>query len=266
MRFGVFEIDLNAGELRKNGAKVKLDGQPFQILVMLAEHSGEVVKREELYAALWPTDPPDDLDHGLNNSIMKLRDVLGDSSETPRFVETLPRRGYRFGAHVEIVSACQQAAATDAHKNDRTKALGEIRQSLLMANSVSDLRKLHIRLETVLEQCREHPALHEALELLYEIRNALENTAVDPSVGGMATARMAMATISPQTAACVFDDESAVSRYCGFGSWVTLGNVVGQTIVVDHTVEQRNGREIVRIISARKATPAERRIYAQKGS
>jgi DNA-binding winged helix-turn-helix (wHTH) protein/uncharacterized DUF497 family protein len=264
MRFGVFEIDLNAGELRKNGVKMKLDGQPFQILVMLAERSEEVVKRKELYAALWPTDPPDDLDHGLNNSVMKLRDVLGDSSETPSFIETLPRRGYRFRAHVEITSACQQGATTDDQKNDHTEALGEIRQSLLMANSVSDLRKLHIRLETALDQYREHPALNEALELLYEIRSALENETVSSSLGGIATARVAK--ISPQTAACVFDDEASLTRYCGFGSWVTLGNVIGQTIVVDHTVEQRNGREIVRIISSRKATPAERRIYEQKRS
>ena len=93
--FGIFEVDLQAGELRKAGLKLKLTGQPFQVLAILLEHPGEVVTREELQKRLWP-DTFVDIDHNLNAAINKIREVLGDSAENPQFVETLPRRGYRF--------------------------------------------------------------------------------------------------------------------------------------------------------------------------
>ena len=100
IRFGTFEVDLPAGELRKSGVKLKLTGQPFQVLAILLERPGEVVTREELQKRLWP-DTFVDVDHNLNTAINKIREVLGDSAESPRFVETLPRRGYRFVAPVE---------------------------------------------------------------------------------------------------------------------------------------------------------------------
>jgi len=99
LRFGAFEADLRAGELRKHGLKIKLQEQPFQILAMLLERLGEVVTREELRQRLWPTDVFVDFDQGLN-AIKKLRLALGDSAENPRFVETLARHGYRFIAPV----------------------------------------------------------------------------------------------------------------------------------------------------------------------
>ena len=101
-RFGSFEMDLRAGELRKRGVRIRLQAQPFQILGMLIERPGEVVTREELRRALWPGDTFVDFDHGLNNAINRLRETLGDSAENPRFLETLPRRGYRFIVPVEI--------------------------------------------------------------------------------------------------------------------------------------------------------------------
>src|SRR5712672_2635096 len=101
VRFGIFEVDLNALELRKNGLRLKLSEQPFQILVMLLERPGEIVTRDELRNRLWSGDTFVDFDHGLNNAVMRLREVLGDSSESPRFVETVPRRGYRFISQVE---------------------------------------------------------------------------------------------------------------------------------------------------------------------
>lgn len=101
VRFGVFEADLEAGELRKHGLRLKLPEQPFQILSMLLARPGEIVSREELRERLWPSDTFVDFDHGLNNAVMRLREVLGDSSDHPRFIETLPRRGYRFIAPVE---------------------------------------------------------------------------------------------------------------------------------------------------------------------
>jgi TolB-like protein/DNA-binding winged helix-turn-helix (wHTH) protein/Tfp pilus assembly protein PilF len=96
VHFGVFEVDLRSGELRKQGVKIKLHHQPFQVLTMLLEHPGEVVTREELKSKLWPFDTFVDFDVGLNSAVKKLRDALGDSAEIPRYVETLPRRGYRF--------------------------------------------------------------------------------------------------------------------------------------------------------------------------
>jgi DNA-binding winged helix-turn-helix (wHTH) protein/Tol biopolymer transport system component len=99
-RFGVFELDLRAGELRRQGLRVKLQEQPFQVLAQLLEKPGEVVTREELRNRLWPADTFVDFDHSLNAAIRRLRDALGDSAENPRFVETMARRGYRFLAPV----------------------------------------------------------------------------------------------------------------------------------------------------------------------
>ena len=96
LRFGSFEANVRAGELRKRGLKVKLQDQPFQILVMLLERPGELVTRQEIHQKLWPADTFVGFDHGLNNAINRLREALGDSAETPRFIETLPRKGYRF--------------------------------------------------------------------------------------------------------------------------------------------------------------------------
>ncbi len=100
VRFGTFEVDLPAGEVRKGGVKLKLTGQPFQVLAILLERPGEVVTREKLQKRLWP-DTFVDVDHNLNTAINKIREVLGDSAESPRFVETLPRRGYRFIGELE---------------------------------------------------------------------------------------------------------------------------------------------------------------------
>lgn len=102
-RFGVFELDLHAGELRRGGIKVKLQEQPFQVLSLLLERPGEVVTREELRDRLWHADTFVDFDHGLNAAIKRLRNTLGDSADNPTFVETVARRGYRFLAPVTTV-------------------------------------------------------------------------------------------------------------------------------------------------------------------
>ena len=101
VRFGVFEADLAVGELRKSGRRVHMQEQPFQILALLLERPGEVVTREEVRQKLWPADTFVDFDHGLNTAIKKVRDALGDSATSPRYVETIARRGYRFLAPVE---------------------------------------------------------------------------------------------------------------------------------------------------------------------
>ena len=105
LRFGAYEFDLRAGELRKHGMRIKLQEQPCQILAILLEHRGEMVTREELQSRLWPSNTFVDFDHSLNTAVMRLREALSDSSENPRFIETLPRRGYRFVAPVEEKSA-----------------------------------------------------------------------------------------------------------------------------------------------------------------
>ncbi len=100
-RFGVFELDLSTGELRKSGVKLRLQGQPIQVLTVLLERAGDIVTREELRQKLWPADTFVDFDHSLNTAINKVREALGDSASSPRFVETLARRGYRFIAPVQ---------------------------------------------------------------------------------------------------------------------------------------------------------------------
>jgi Tol biopolymer transport system component/DNA-binding winged helix-turn-helix (wHTH) protein len=102
LRFGLFEVNLRSGELRKNGIELKLQQQPFQVLVKFLSHPGEVVTREELRKELWAQDTFVDFDHGLNAAIARLRHVLGDDPENPRFIETIPRRGYRFLADVNL--------------------------------------------------------------------------------------------------------------------------------------------------------------------
>ena len=109
LRFAAFEVDLRAGQLRKHGLRIRLQDQPFQILAMLLDRPGDVVTREELRQRLWPVDTFVDFDHSLNTAINKLREALSDSAENPRYIETLPRRGYRFLAAIE--AAHQEAAS-----------------------------------------------------------------------------------------------------------------------------------------------------------
>src|SRR5438128_12401542 len=104
LRFGVFELDPQAGELRKKGMKIRLQGQPVEILAMLLQRPGETITREELQKKLWPADTFVDFEQGLNNAMKRLRAALDDSAESPRFVETLPRHGYRFIAAVDGVA------------------------------------------------------------------------------------------------------------------------------------------------------------------
>src|ERR1700691_1097980 len=109
-RFGVFEANPDTGELTKLGKLLPLQGQPFQLLAMLLEKPGVLVTREELRTRLWPQTVVD-FDHGLNKAISKVRDILGDSAENPRFIQTVARRGYRFLADVTVVNTGEVAAA-----------------------------------------------------------------------------------------------------------------------------------------------------------
>jgi DNA-binding winged helix-turn-helix (wHTH) protein len=113
IRFGAFQVDLRSGELRKHGTRIRLQEQPFRILAMLLENPGELVTREELQKELWPADTFVDFETGLNTAIKRLRDALGDSAEHPRYIETLPRRGYRFIAALENGSPTAAVASPE---------------------------------------------------------------------------------------------------------------------------------------------------------
>jgi TolB-like protein/DNA-binding winged helix-turn-helix (wHTH) protein/Flp pilus assembly protein TadD len=117
LRFDKFELDVSAGELRKQGVKVRLQGQPLQVLEILLRRAGELVTREEIRTQIWKADTFVDFDHSLHNSIARLREVLGDSAEHPRYIETLPRRGYRFIRRVEDSPLPQPAVVTSDNAN-----------------------------------------------------------------------------------------------------------------------------------------------------
>jgi Tol biopolymer transport system component/DNA-binding winged helix-turn-helix (wHTH) protein len=121
LQFGIYEIDVRTGELRKSGVKLKLQEQPFQVLCMLVEHPGEIVMREELRNRLWPADTFVDFDRGLNAAVKRLRDALGDSADSPVFIETLARRGYRF---IAPVNGSSPSSGTEiAQLRERSKSL-----------------------------------------------------------------------------------------------------------------------------------------------
>ena len=111
VRFGVFEADIEARELRKQGRRLRLQDQPFSLLIFLLERAGNVVTREELREKLWPADTFVDFDHSLNTAVNKIREVLGDSASSPRFVETVARRGYRFLGEVQWQKEADAIAA-----------------------------------------------------------------------------------------------------------------------------------------------------------
>src|SRR5271168_4114119 len=117
VRFGPFELDLNVWQLRKAGIRVKIPQQPLQLLAMLLERPGLVVSREELRQRLWPSDVFVDFDHGLNKNIQKLREALSDSSDSPRYIETIPRTGYRF-----IVLGIEQPEALNSELETKARA------------------------------------------------------------------------------------------------------------------------------------------------
>jgi len=148
VRFGTFEVDLRLGELRKNGIRLKLTGQPFQILVILLEHPGDLVTREQLQRRLWPSDTFVDFDRGLNAAINRVREALGDSAENPRFVETLPRRGYRFIA--PLVDSRPTSATFPAAESNVSPAQIVTRPDALPVSEASEGKPVSRRLKVLL--------------------------------------------------------------------------------------------------------------------
>src|SRR5215475_4622462 len=138
VRFGTFEVNLQCGELRKGGVRIKLHGQPFEILAMMLERPSHVVTREELRQRLWPTDTFVNFDHGVNTAIKKLREALGDSADNPRFVETLPRHGYRMLAGVEGPSRATAGEAVTPVRVTGKRAMAVLPFKLLTPNPEDD--------------------------------------------------------------------------------------------------------------------------------
>jgi DNA-binding winged helix-turn-helix (wHTH) protein len=123
-RFGEFELDRRAGELRKSGARVPLPEQPLRLLEILVEHPAMVVSRDQLRERLWVADTFVDFEHGLNAAVKRLRDALGDSVEAPRFIQTVPKRGYRFIAQIDGFAVQPSSVAEPARSMGRRRLVG----------------------------------------------------------------------------------------------------------------------------------------------
>lgn len=254
-------MDLDSEELRKNGLKLKLRGQPFRMLAEIAGRSGQVVTYEELRSRFWPEGIFGGHKHSLGNALLKIRKVLGDSAASPRYVETVSR-GYRFLAPVEFVFKCSANGKGPPVPvaDDFVLEMQLIRQQLPITLRGRDLKLLLYRCEGLREQHVQHPNRHELQLLIDEIKLAIDHAAlIEPN--------MTKPSVSFETAAGVFDDQNALSIQDSFSGerWKTLGLVRGALLlVVDHAVHEENGQKVVRINSARRATLQERRFYEQR--
>jgi DNA-binding winged helix-turn-helix (wHTH) protein len=151
-RFGMFELDLRAAELRRNGVKLKLQDQPYQVLLKLLERPGEVVSREELRSALWHEDTFVDFETGLNTAIKRLRETLGDSADNPTFIETVPRRGYKFVAPVGLAVSKANETPGFIHRQALPRA-----KSLLKRGSVAAVVAILLLIYVAIEYRQPRP-------------------------------------------------------------------------------------------------------------
>ncbi len=177
--FGVFEVDLRAGELRKQGVKIKLQDQPFQVLQILLERPGEIVRREELQKCIWPADTFVDFDHGISNAVKRIREALGDSADNPRFIETLPRKGYRFigvvkrggPAELSLPAASQGSTKSGSDISRRGVRLGPV----VAAGTIAILLASYVLVTT------QFPRPHDASEIRSIAVLPLRNLSPDPT-------------------------------------------------------------------------------------
>jgi len=191
-RFGAYEVDLGSGELRKSGLRLRVQEQPFQVLLVLLERPSEVVTREELRQKLWPADTFVDFDHSLNTVINKLREALSDSASNPRFIETLARRGYRFLAPVEFIEkqtapgrppappAMVFAPVQTVEKPSSPKLSSTI-SVLTRPEDVPAVRRQYVRLLFLLIQIMYLSFYVAALARLTRVHELLEQTVSYPS-------------------------------------------------------------------------------------
>jgi cholera toxin transcriptional activator len=173
-RFGVFEVDASSGELRRSGVKVRLQEQPFQVLLIMLERPGEVVSREELRQQLWPSDTFVDFDHSLNTIINKLREVLGDSASSPRFIETLAKRGYRFLPSVETLTDPPQVPLSAIAEVQTAPARGSSSSLLTHPDEVPAVPHGYVRVLFLLIQVMYLSFYIVALARLFAIQQLLD--------------------------------------------------------------------------------------------
>lgn len=252
VRFAPFEMDLLARQLNKNGRKVKLQDQPFNILEHLALRAKEPVLREKLYHYL-PSHNSYDPKHGLDSAIQKIRKALHDSAENPRFVETLRGHGYRFMKDVECEPPVNHDSshASSSSEDAFLSTLSQLHRELFTTYGSKELSRLFHRVTGLLDQHRDHPKRSEAWDLLESIQEARSQDNISKH------------KISFESAALVFEDRQALSiPDHGTETWHTLGRVQRGfwhpvTLLVSHEIHQNKSW----ISSARKATPIEREAY-----
>ncbi|MBZ5509255.1 MAG: winged helix-turn-helix domain-containing protein [Acidobacteriia bacterium] len=259
-------MDLGAGELRERGRKIKLQCQPFRILESLAQNSGKIVLREELYGHLSEHNLYD-CKHGLDNAIERIRKALCDSAKSPRFVETIRGRGYRFLPIVELIPGLLSNGnpASPSTVDPFLLEIKRIREDFLGTDTAQGLGELYYRLLGFIHQNREHSGQSEALVLLDSIQAARSEHNVRKHGLGF------------EAAALVFEDPSALSIGDGGAKnltiWHTLGRLSSSAgllrrsaiVVVTHnTVLNECGWPANSVITARKATSQERGVYEKK--
>jgi len=255
LRFGVFEIDLDSEELKKNGAKLKLRSQPFRMLAAIAERNGNVVTYEELRTQFWSKEAIDNYKHSLGNSMLEIRKVLDDSAKKPRYIKTVSR-GYRFLVPVEFI-AWSSVNGNGSKASLTASLLIEIRQEFINTAGYRGLTLLLCRCKRLCNQCPSDPNLPDLQLLMADIQLAIDRSAVlEPGC--------ANPTISNEVASLVFDDPNAVSVPDHFGGWKTIGLASESVLlVVEHSVCRENRQRVVQIHRVRRATPQERRFYEQ---
>jgi DNA-binding winged helix-turn-helix (wHTH) protein/uncharacterized DUF497 family protein len=251
-------MDLESEELRKNGIRLKLTGQPFHMLAIIAGRDGGVVTYEELQSKFWPHINIDDYKHSLGNSMLTIRKTLGDSAREPRYIRTVPR-GYQFLVPVTIIDKAtgQENGSKNHHDDALLLEIQQIQQELLKASRCRELALLVYRCETLEKQYPQHLKMHDLQLLMLDIRLALERSAIlEPN--------WANHSISFETAARVFSDPNAISVTPINGMRKTIGRVSESVLlVVEHTTQEANGQHFVSIKAARRATRQERSFYEQ---
>jgi cholera toxin transcriptional activator len=169
-RFGVFEVDARTGELRRQGVRIKLNAQPFQVLVMLLERPGELLTREEISRELWPDGTFVDYEHGVNSAVNRIREALSDTAANPRFLETLARRGYRFVAPVESIAAGDSTDSATPRKSSSSDEIASLPEpgSEPLANETAQKSRTRI-LATAEDLPRTPHAVVQTLFLLLQL-------------------------------------------------------------------------------------------------
>jgi DNA-binding winged helix-turn-helix (wHTH) protein/uncharacterized DUF497 family protein len=253
-------MDLESEELKKNGHILKLRSQPFRMLAIIAERSGDVITREELRAQLWPAATFGDYKHSLGNSLLEIRKVLHDSANNPEYVETVSR-GYRFLKPVEFIIGSSANGNGSSHCPSVSLLLEiqQIRQELINTSDRRSLALLFFRCDGLLNQHTQDPYLPDLQLLMADIQSAIDRSA------GL-DLKWANPAISFDTARLVFDDPNAISIPDPFvnGEWKTLGLANESVLLmVEHTGHPENGQRVL-IHRARRATPKERRVYEQR--